>query len=110
MKKILAVLIAVLSIAIIAVVVFGVYLLQNQQGQQQPTPRPEISQKSHRHLTPTADLTPTVFGSPVATGMPYVQGSQIIDGSGHPLLLHGAQIESPFNYIQGWQSGKQPSA
>ena len=33
------------------------------------------------------------------------QGAQLLDGSGHPLTLRGAQIESPFNYIQGWQSG-----
>jgi len=28
-----------------------------------------------------------------------------MDGSGQPLLLRGAQIESPFNYIVGWQIG-----
>lgn len=39
------------------------------------------------------------------SGMPYTQGAQLLDGSGHPLTLHGAQIESPFNYIQGWQIG-----
>jgi endoglucanase len=37
--------------------------------------------------------------------MPYTQGAQLMDGSGHPLTLRGAQIESPFNNIKGWQIG-----
>ncbi|HYK84681.1 MAG TPA: glycoside hydrolase family 5 protein [Ktedonobacteraceae bacterium] len=111
MKKILVVLVVLLTVAIVAVAAFGVYIVVGQPGQPQATPTAIGQQGHHKHRTPTpgTDLTPTVFGSPVATGMPYVQGDQIIDGAGHPLILHGAQIESPFNYIQSWQSGKQPS-
>src|SRR6266516_2888842 len=43
------------------------------------------------------------------SNMPYVQGTQLIDASGHPFLLHGAQIQSPFNFISGWDSGKSPT-
>lgn len=43
------------------------------------------------------------------SGMPYVQGAQVLDGSGHPLLLRGAQIESPLNYIADWNSGTPTS-
>ena len=43
--------------------------------------------------------------SVVSAGMPYVQGTQILDGTGHPLRLRGAQIESAFNNIKSWQAG-----
>ncbi len=43
------------------------------------------------------------------SNLPYVQGTQLIDTSGHPFLLHGAQIQSPFNFISGWDSGKSPT-
>ena len=103
-KRILVVVIAVLSIAIIGVAGFAGFLILNQQGQQQATPTPSIINGSN-----TPGTFPTFSGSPVATGMPYVQGSRIIDGSGHPFVLHGAQIESPFNYIKNWENGKRPS-
>ncbi len=102
MKRILVIVIALLSIAIIGATGFAGFLILNQQGRQQATP-------SVINGGNTPGTFPTVFGSPAATGMPYVRGSQIIDGSGHPLILHGAQIESPFNYIKGWESGKRPS-
>jgi endoglucanase len=38
-------------------------------------------------------------------GMPYVQGTQVFDGSGHPLLLRGAGIESSLNNLKLWQKG-----
>lgn len=38
-------------------------------------------------------------------GMPFTHGAQLMDGSDHPLTLRGAQIESPFNYINGWNIG-----
>ena len=47
--------------------------------------------------------------NPGASAMLYVQGTQVLDGSGKAVLLRGAQIESPFNYIKGWQSGTKPS-
>ncbi|GAC1378893.1 MAG: hypothetical protein NVSMB33_03610 [Ktedonobacteraceae bacterium] len=40
-----------------------------------------------------------------STSFPRVQGSQIIDGSGHPLILRGAEIESAFDTMGRWQSG-----
>jgi len=42
------------------------------------------------------------------SGFPHVQGAQLIDGNGQPLILRGAMIESPFAYIKGWQSKKDP--
>jgi hypothetical protein len=44
----------------------------------------------------------------ITPGMLYVQGPQIYDGSGHPLLLRGAMIESSFAYLHSWQNGKNP--
>lgn len=103
-KKILIGVIIFLSVAIVGVTGFAGLLLLNQQGHLTPTPSVgNLPQQG------TPGAFPTVFGSPVATGMPYVQGSQIIDGAGHPFMLHGAQIESPFNYIKNWQAGKSPS-
>ena len=102
-KKILIAVIIVLSVAIVGVSGFAGFLVLNAQGQ----PQLKHSGK-HLKLTPSPSFSPTVFGSPVATGMPYVQGDQIIDASGHPFMLHGAQIESPFNYIKNWESGKSP--
>ena len=100
-KRILVVVIAILSIAIIGVTAFAGFLILNHQGQQ-GTPTPSITNG-------TPGTFPTFSGTAVATGMPYVRGSQIIDGSGHPLLLRGAQIESPFNYIKNWENGKRPT-
>ena len=42
---------------------------------------------------------------PQPSNMLYVQGARLLDGSGIPLTLRGAQIESPFIYIQSWQRG-----
>ena len=54
-----------------------------------------------------------VIGSPsptfIPSGMPHAQGNQIVDAKGQPFLLHGAQIESPFNNIKSWQQGKRPT-
>jgi hypothetical protein len=60
----------------------------------------------------TAQSTPTV--APTAapftpSGMPHAQGAQLVDANGKPFLLRGAQIESPFNMIKGWESGKRPT-
>ena len=58
--------------------------------------------------TPTAQSTPT--SAPFTpSGMPHAQGAQLVDGNGRPLVLRGAQIESPFNYIKSWKSGKRPT-
>jgi Cellulase (glycosyl hydrolase family 5) len=104
-KKILVGVIIFLSVAIVGMTGFAGFLLLNQQGHLNLTG--PASGNSQQQGTPGASST--VFGSPVATGMPYVQGSQIIDGAGHPFMLQGAQIESPFNYIKNWQAGKSPS-
>ncbi len=77
-------------------VVFG-----SGQGNTAPQTRTVTTTKHHEKTT---GLTP------VATGMPYVQGTEIIDASGHQLILHGSQIESPFNYIKGWEAGQNPAA
>jgi len=59
--------------------------------------------------TPTATATTTTAPAFTATGMLHVEGTQLIDAAGHPVTLHGAQIESPFNYMKSWEQGKQPS-
>ena len=59
--------------------------------------------------TSTAQSTPT--SDPFTpSGMPHAQGAQLVDANGHPFVLRGAQIESPFNMIKGWESGKKPTA
>ena len=52
--------------------------------------------------TPTATIS--------VAGIPHAQGSQLVDAAGHPFLLRGAQIESPFNYIKRWEKGQSPFA
>ncbi len=44
----------------------------------------------------------------ITPGMPYVRGPLIYDGSGHPLILRGAMIESSFAYLHLWQMGRDP--
>src|SRR3989440_8659383 len=44
----------------------------------------------------------------ITPGMLYVEGPQIYDGSGHPLILRGAMIESSFAYLHPWQNGQDP--
>ena len=57
------------------------------------------AQFSQASPQPSASSTSTPHGD-----MPYVQGAQIIDAAGHPLILRGAQIASPLNFISGWQA------
>ena len=64
---------------------------------------PQPSSGSNRTHGPSG----TTF-TPSATGFPYVRGNQIIDGSGHPLILHGAMIQTAFAYIAPWQQGQNP--
>jgi len=42
--------------------------------------------------------------------MLHVGGTQIVDGTGRPVVLRGAQIESAFNSIKRWKSGEKPTA
>jgi len=97
--------VAIIVVAVLAVVLEQLIFNPGQANVNTPTPLPTFSTRNHHKQTPASGLGLT----PVATGMPYVQGTQIIDGSGHPILLKGAQIESPFNYIKGWQAGQSPS-
>lgn len=39
--------------------------------------------------------------------MPYVRGTQLIDTSGHPFVLHGAQIESSLIFANSWGNPKK---
>jgi hypothetical protein len=60
-----------------------------------------------------ASPTPGGSGSPgtviAIAGMPRPQGAQLVDANGRSFLLHGAQIETPFNNIKGWEQGKRPT-
>ena len=58
--------------------------------------------------SPTTQTTPTATAF-TPSGMPHAQGAQLVDANGHPFVLRGAQIESPFNMIKGWESGKKPT-
>src|SRR5260370_11657041 len=97
--------VAIIVFAVLAVVLEQVIFNPGRANVSTPTPTPTFSTGNHHKQTPASGLGLT----PVATGMPYVQGTQIIDGAGHPLILKEAQIESPFNYIKGWQAGQNPS-
>lgn len=58
----------------------------------------------------TVTLSATASGSPgTPTGMLHAQGTHLVDATGKQVILRGAQIESPFNYIKTWNSGKRPT-
>jgi hypothetical protein len=90
-------LIAIIAVCLAITVVLAVLLVQ--QGV-----LPGIGGSSGS-ATPTA-VTTLPTAAPI-TGLLHVEGTQIIDASGHPVLLHGAQIESPFNYIKNWGNNKK---
>ena len=54
--------------------------------------------------------TPTLTATALPQGLLHTSGTQIVDGSGHPVVLRGSQIESGFNYIKQWKSGKKPTS
>src|SRR5205823_9273138 len=58
---------------------------------------------------PTTQSTPTAGPAFTPKGLIHAHGAQLVDANGHPFELRGAQIESPFNYIKNWESGKRPS-
>jgi len=96
--------IAAIVIVVVLAIVMEQVLFSPGQGNVS-TPMSTITITKHLKNTPASgtDLTP------VATGHPYVLGTQIIDAAGHPLTLHGAQIESSFNYNKPWQAGQGPA-
>lgn len=53
---------------------------------------------------------PTTTATTIPQGPLHTSGTQIVDGSGHAVILRGSQIESGFNYIKQWQSGKKPTS
>ncbi|HZU00748.1 MAG TPA: cellulase family glycosylhydrolase [Ktedonobacteraceae bacterium] len=75
--KLLGVLVVLLLVAAIVLTVF--LTQQHPQG----TGQPEV---------------------PAASGLLSVQGTRLIDAQGHTVLLRGAQIASPFNFLSGWQA------
>src|SRR2546421_12793060 len=81
----------VLALALVVVVILAIFLAQ------------QVTKPGGSGGT----ATPTAY---MPTGMLHVEGAQIIDASGHPIVLRGAQIESPFNYIKRWERGDKPSA
>ncbi len=89
MRRLLLLLLAIL---LIAVIVFGVVIIKLQTGS-----------TGNGGATPTPGTASTTTTKP-GVGMPHVQGTNIVDASGHTVILRGAQIESPFNNIKGWES------
>jgi hypothetical protein len=85
----------VLVVVTIAGVIVGLQVGRGGSGTPTSTP-------TSTSATPTATFN--------TTGILHVEGTQLIDAAGHPVLLRGAQIESPFNYMKSWEQGKQPSA
>jgi len=92
MRGLRIVLICVLLVLIVALGALVYVLVQQTQNQGVATPGVTVS--------PSPGVTPP--------GMPQVNGTKIIV-NGQPILLHGAQIESPFNNIKGWVAGKRPT-
>ncbi len=94
-------LIAIIAVCLVIVVVLAVLLVQ--QGV-----IPGIGgSKGSSGPTPTVGVSPT--SAPI-TGLLHIEGTKIIDASGHLVLLRGAQIESPFNYIKSWSNTKKINA
>jgi endoglucanase len=46
---------------------------------------------------------------PAAGGLLSVDGARLLDAQGRPVLLRGAQIASPFNFLSGWQAKNDPA-
>ena len=69
-----------------------------------------VPTRSGRPLTRLAGTGGQMQASPTSAteGVLHVQGSQLIDGEGHPLLLRGAQIAGPLNFLANWQAGQDP--
>jgi hypothetical protein len=57
--------------------------------------------KQQQPLQRVSTVTPTTTTFKPGK-MAYVQGSQLIDASGHPFVLHGAQIESSLIFANSW--------
>src|SRR5579863_1050761 len=53
---------------------------------------------------------PQIANSSRPTSFPHVQGTQIVDGSGRPLVLRGAEIESGLDDISLWRNGLRLTA
>lgn len=98
-------LVAVIIVLVIVIAGLGLFLAEELQVPLPVSiPIPGISGNST--TTPAATSTGTTF---TPTGVPHVVETQLVDANGRPLQLRGAQIESPFNYIQGWDAGKTPA-
>jgi endoglucanase len=52
---------------------------------------------------------PTAIATTTAIGFPHAQGTLLVDGSGRPLRLHGAQIETSLNEMGAWHGGRGQS-
>src|SRR5947209_18326707 len=98
MKKLYIFLGTVSIVAVIIIVVAVGFIIQRQM------PNQVVST-----ITPTSASTSTAVPDTFPPGdMPRVEGAQIVDTAGHPLILRGGQLQSPFNFISGWQAGKSP--
>ena len=94
-RGIITIIISAIIVILIVAIVGGVLLGQR------------LGQSGSSTTTATSTSTTQTY---TAIGMLHIDGTQLIDATGHPVLLHGAQIESPFNYLKAWEQGKQPSA
>jgi len=75
------------------------------QGQSTPSSLASSANAQSLLASPMHLLSSSHSASHPLVALPFVQGAQILDGSGNPLTLRGAQIQSPFNNIAGWQRG-----
>lgn len=63
--------------------------------------------------TSTIETTPTPAGTVITYNKPLgliqVKGSNLVDSTGHLIVLRGAEVDSSFIYIKGWNQGKRPT-
>jgi len=111
MKKRFSIISIIVLVAVILLVLFSRVEIQALQDLiQRKTANNAIQNASTVITLPRpGSASPTVTGHGNAPGIPYVQSTQLYDGSGHPMMLRGAQIESAFNYIDRWQRGERPT-
>lgn len=87
MRRVIGIL---LILIVVIMIVLAAFLIQQQQKQE------------------GGQATATPTGVSTIVGMLHAQGALLVDAEGHPFLLHGAQIESPFNVKKRWDSGEDP--
>src|SRR5205085_6785117 len=101
MRRTNLLLLGVIGILVLVIAGVGIFIVAQLQN------RGSTGSNQQATATPSGGSPTSTFTVPA--NMPYVQGAQIVDAQGHPLVLHGAQIETSLNYIKRWDSGERPT-